>query len=122
MIILILLLILFSPLAHAEIYAIEKNDGTIEITESYIPGGVEKHIKQYGLENNKTKLIKTSDLPPDRTYRDAWVFNDSPVGKKIMVDQQKKKAIDDAKTAKQNEKQAIFTKLGVSEEELKKVL
>lgn len=116
--ILLILLILFAPIAGAETFVVEREDGGVTIIESVIPDGLDQHLEANNLQGRPVKKIKASDIPPDKTYRDAWVMNPSAVGKKIMVDQQKKKDIDDAKTAKQAEKQAVLQKLGITEEEL----
>lgn len=90
-----------------------KADGGISITHyddrDDLNKIIEKHITAFG---GTVLQIVDGDVekPADRKDRDCWDFN----GTKVIVDPIKRAA----KQAKLAQRQAVLTKLGISEEEL----
>lgn len=70
-----------------------------------------------GLTGN-FQLVEKEDFPSNRNDREAWKFN----GSKVEVDTAKKGIIDQRRSEKEKEKKDILSKLGITQEQLKRVL
>jgi hypothetical protein len=66
-------------------------------------------------------IVNDSDIPTDRTFRDAWELVDG----QIVVNEAKKQAIIDAQTAATTVKESALTKLaalGLTQNEIKSLV
>lgn len=63
-------------------------------------------------------LVNASEVPSERTYRNEWSLKNG----KVEVDPVKVQAKADKEAEKQNKRQAILSKLKISEEELADLL
>jgi hypothetical protein len=80
-----------------------------EIAAKDVPAG-----KEY-------KIVNDSDIPTDRTFRDAWELVDG----QIVVNEAKKQAIIDAQTAVTTVKESALAKLaalGLTQDEVKALI
>ena len=103
-------LILFSVPAYAEMYAVERPDGGTSIIY-YQEGSndsLESVINDLGFKGFPIKKITPSDLPPDRSNRKYWKVNEIPIGKKIMIDSNKKQADEAAQQSTEARKRAVL--------------
>lgn len=106
--ILIILLILFCPLAHADLesYAVELQDGSISIYnhEPTSPKTLTDVLKENGIEPLSVFKVTEKDLPPTKADKKYWVRQ----GKNIVIDTVKKSQAEAAKQAKEARKQALL--------------
>lgn len=105
-------------------YLVENKDGSVSIVNHVDSArdDLQEVIDDLGLSDQKIIVMpKTSDLPSaeDRKY---WKFNSIPLGKKIVVDEDKKQADLIAKTEKKAKKDTVLSKLKITEEELKDLI
>lgn len=115
------LILLVSSLAFAdstEKYLWEDKDGNIRLT-CYVPGStdsVESVLKENGFQGGKLVQVQDNDpiLLEDNSYLKF-------MGNKPVVDQVKKDAGEADKMRRADERKAIFIKLGITEEEFKKL-
>ena len=116
--ILFVLLILNAGSAHADLYAIEREDGGVTIY-NYNEGSrssLESEIKELGLFGRPIFKIEKSDMPNEK--QKYWKIQNG----KILVDEVKKSE-DLAKTSEKGAKKAAaLAKLKVTEQELKDAL
>ena|SRR3990167_1827152 len=102
----------------------ERTDGGISITyfdtRDMLPGEseddfIERMSQKHGasMPGAVRSIIQKSDVPSDRSQRNEWALKN----KKVEVDPVKVAA----KQAQEAQKQAVFTKLGISEDEFKKL-
>lgn len=113
----IFLLLIFPSVAFADQFAVENPDGSIEIV--FYQGGRKSLgdvLTENGLSGLPIKKITDSDKPP-REDRAFFVLSDVP-GKKIAVDAQAKQAEEARKIQESQARQAVLTKLGITQEEL----
>ena len=89
MTILLLILIVMSPSAFADMFAIQNPDGSVEIINNADPEQLEENTKENGQWGYPIKRIDSKDLPPQEDHK-FWRFNDVPLGEKITVDEAKK--------------------------------
>lgn len=104
---------------YTEKYAVQRPDGGVSIVY-YFPGSndtLDDVLRSQGLDNLPIAIVKDSDLPATREFREAWVKQ----GSKIREDAVKKQEIIAEETQKQEEKQAVLEKLKISEEEFEKI-
>lgn len=105
-----------------ERYLVEKNDGSVVIA-IYQPGSKDSlsdFLNSAGLGGLNATRLNESDYPSDRSERQFW--GRSFTGKKIGIDQTKKQATQDEKTAKESKKDAILSKLKITRQELKDLM
>lgn len=120
---LIILMLIFCPLANAEeIYAVKKPNGSVSIIH-YQEGSkdtLDDVIKDLGYDRSGYSVVQISekDIPSDRSERDFWTLR----GKKIVVDNDKKQSEADAKNAKEAQRDAVLAKLKISRTELRDLL
>ena len=113
---LLILFLLFSATAYADMYAVERPDGSVSVVNHIGGDSLEDVLGELGFSGYPIIRISASDLPP-REDRSFWAFNDIPVGKKLKVDSVKKAQKEAEKQAKEAEKDAVLTKLKISREE-----
>ena len=116
-----ILCVLFCSNLHAEeLYSIENPDGSVTIL-NYLGGeSLTDVLKSMGLEGRPIKKISRTDLP-DRADRNFWKMNDVPIGKKIIVDENKKSEKEAEDSAKETERQAVLDKLKINDSELEQL-
>lgn len=108
---------------YATKYMVEKEDGRICIL-NYKDGSadtLENVIEVMGWSKYPIIPIKDSDLP-DRRDRDFWMKNPSITGKKIIVDQTKKDAAEQAKAQKKAKEDVALVKIGLTRKEMKDMI
>lgn len=88
-------------------------DGGISIIRDVKGNGFDKEM--LALEGNVVSFedIDESEIPTDRTYRDAWKLEN----KKIKIDNNEKTAIDSKKSVKNNAKTKLKG-LGLTDDEI----
>lgn len=99
-----------------ENYAVERPDGGITVVY-YVPGSedsLDDVLRDMSLSGFPISKVKKSDLPPTREFRNTW----TKLGKRIVEDGDKKIEIIQEKERKESKKQAVLSKLKISEEEL----
>lgn len=106
----IIALSILTDSVYAETYAVERSDGGVSIIYYQEGSGdsLETVIKDLGFTGYPIKKIIPSDFPTDRSDRNYWKLNDVPVGKKVVIDTDKKQADETAKAAKEVRKQALL--------------
>lgn len=121
---LVLFLIIFSKTTYAntEMYAVEKDDGSVALVK-YYPGSrdsLQEVLSEFGFVDKPIKKISVSELPDlnDRLY---WVFDNTDPDKKIKIDLAKKQADLDKKAQEELEKNAVLEKLKITKEEFEKI-
>lgn len=92
---LVLLFLLIFPFnlyaKDTEKYMVQRPDGGVSIVQ-YIPGSHDSLtdvLRELGFSNYPITAITDSDLPKDRTYREAWKKS----GLKVIEDETKKEEI-----------------------------
>lgn len=87
-----------------------------------IPANCELTIEEIAVKDvplgKQYKIVNDSDIPTDRTFRDAWELVDG----QIVVNETKKQAIIDAQQAPIIAKESAISKLaalGLTQEEIK---
>lgn len=121
--ILFLSLFLICSTAYAANYIIEHQDGSVSILNHIDESDpLENVILKNGWNPKSVHLVKSGDLPSDKSDRKYWKVNEVPIGGKIVIDQVKKQADLDAEADKQQKKDKVLQKLGITETELKELL
>jgi hypothetical protein len=116
---LIFLITCLTAYAETTKYLAENPDGSVRVIY-YVPGSVktiDQVLTDLGVDKSKVKEIKSDDIPGDRTDRKYWKAKNG----KIEIDANKKQADIDSKLAKKAEKDAVLSKLKISDEELDKL-
>ena len=102
-----------------ELYAVENPDGSVVIV-NYQGGSndsLNDVLRDFGLTGLPITGIKRSDIPVDRSDRKFWKLT----GKSIAVDSVKKQDFENEKALKEQEKEAVLSKLKISKEEFEKL-
>lgn len=79
-----------------------------------IHGEFDENAQKAGLTGNFV-LVDEKDLPNDRSNREAWAVQ----GGKVVEDNNKKAAIEQARAEKHNKISKALEKLGITKEEFK---
>lgn len=104
--ILLILLIFFCPLAYAdwESYAVELEDGSIEIENVDPSADITDVLKIKGIVPKSITQVTAADLPANKSDRKYW----TRLGKKIVVDDIKKAEDLAAKQAREARKKQLL--------------
>jgi len=94
-----------------------KNDKLIYVLPATNDLTIEEIAEKDVPENTPYHIIEATDLPSDRTYRDAWIWNNG-----VVIDENKKLEIDNAIENKINTKAALLERLGITEDEARLLL
>lgn len=119
LILIFLLLFCGTSYADLETYAVEDSNGIITIL-NYDPAGpktLEQVLEDSGIQATSILRVTAKDLPATKSDRNFW----KKQSKKIVVDTDKKKDHEDAKKVKEQERDAVLSKIGISKEELEKL-
>lgn len=116
-------LFIFSSPVYAGLYAAKKPDGSAVIFRYFETSedSMTEFLEDVGLSGLPIIAITESDIPKGEK-REYLKVNDVPIGKKIVVDEIKKQADLDKEAAKQQKKDKVLQKLGISEQELEELL
>lgn len=118
-----LVLILAFPViglcSNYDLYAITKGDGSVEILkiEKNPPRPLLQILKELQLAQYPIRKVEESDFLSSRADRDFWKVESG----KIVVDQQKKQEHINKIAEKEAKKNAVLSKLKISEAEWKEI-
>ena len=121
----ILFLMAVSGYAHADWtqYLVEKPDGSVAIVGYNTKSkndSLKDVIDSLGYTGYPISLIRASELP-SRSDREFWKKNDVPIGDKVIIDEVKKAQKEAEKASEKTARDAVLTKLKITEEEFKKI-
>ncbi len=111
-------LVISSPcFSQWEQYIVEHDDGTVSVHNYDVESS--KSLEQTLIDARLEGLLyaKAQDMPKTKNDRKYWVRH----GKKIGIDQVKKKDAEDEETALNAEMNAIYAKIGITKDEFEKV-
>ena len=117
---LIVLLLLFPFCVGSsadDMYMVEMPDDSISIVYHVSDKPLVAIIDELGYTGYPISAIDASDLPETRIDRKYWKKNDVPIGKKIDINEAKKKKDEDAQAVIDSDKEKVYQKMGISKKE-----